>query len=95
MPVPIYEDNQSAIELLKNFWNNSRCKHITVKLDSILDWCEKKWIELKFVMEFIEIRISRSIPFFFDNKKSTISVRYISNSLHTEHFFRLINIKFV
>ncbi len=45
-PIRIYEDNQGTIKLLRNYRNNSRCKHIVVRVDFVLDLLRKREIDI-------------------------------------------------
>ncbi len=48
--IPImFEDNEGAIKLLKNYRNNVRCKHLQVRVDFVLDVLERKEFEVKYV----------------------------------------------
>mgnify|MGYP000976834214 CR=1 FL=1 len=48
-PVRLFEDNQSAIKMIKNYQNNSRVKHIEVKCSQLIDLCEKGICTIMFV----------------------------------------------
>ncbi len=48
-PISLFEDNQSAIKVIKNFRNNRRVKHLEIKCSFLLDLCERKACEIKYV----------------------------------------------
>jgi len=49
VPVPVFEDNQSDINLVKNFDNNKRIKHVEIKFMFVKDEVEKNNIKLIFI----------------------------------------------
>ncbi len=62
--VTVFEDNEAAIKILNNYRNNSRCKHLTVRVDFILDWIEKGEIELRYIRTKLQLAdvFTKSFP---------------------------------
>lgn len=48
-PIFLFQDNQSAIKLLNNFENNSRCKHMAVKENFIVDYIKRGIVNVKYL----------------------------------------------
>ena len=47
-PILIYEDNQSAISLVKNLKNHPKTKHISIKFHFVRDLVSSKQVEVKY-----------------------------------------------
>lgn len=54
IPIPMYEDNLSCINLIRNFENNKRNKHLNVRYHFIKDMENKNKIKIYHVNSMLQ-----------------------------------------